>query len=185
MRRWDKYCEENTYLVLFFSFCFQESSFSTSVSLTPPGSSSLASGPNFILRRRPAVEEKRALCKAPSVASSWQPWTPVPQAGEKPLPAENAPEDSLFLPPLARATLPGCWRVRGSGTGRSPSTLRRSHLCSTWMMKTYGPLMCDMQRPGVPERWRCDSVSLLRWRTEANGTHSGGTHPAGFWFCYI
>lgn len=46
------------------------------------------------------MEEKRALCKAPSVASSWQPWTPVPQAGEKPLSAENAPapEDSLFLP---------------------------------------------------------------------------------------
>lgn len=44
------------------------------------------------------MEEKRALCKAPSVASAWQPWTPVPQAGEKLSSAENAPEDSLFMP---------------------------------------------------------------------------------------
>ncbi|XP_051038126.1 pleckstrin homology domain-containing family A member 2 isoform X2 [Phodopus roborovskii] len=76
----------------------REPSFSRSISLTRPGSSSLPSGPNSILRRRPAMEEKRALCKAPSVASSWQPWTPVPQAGEKLLSAENAPEDSLFVP---------------------------------------------------------------------------------------
>ncbi|XP_040587927.1 pleckstrin homology domain-containing family A member 2 isoform X2 [Mesocricetus auratus] len=76
----------------------REPSFSRSISLTRPGSSSLPSGPNSILRRRPAAEEKRALCKAPSVASSWQPWTPVPQAGEKLLSAENVPEDSLFMP---------------------------------------------------------------------------------------
>lgn len=77
----------------------REPSFSRSISLPRPGSSGLTSGPNSILsRRRPPAEEKRALCKAPSMASSWQPWTPVPQAKEKLLSAENAPEDSLFMP---------------------------------------------------------------------------------------
>uniref|UniRef100_A0A2K6SUD4 Pleckstrin homology domain containing A2 n=1 Tax=Saimiri boliviensis boliviensis TaxID=39432 RepID=A0A2K6SUD4_SAIBB len=77
----------------------REVSFSRSISLTRPGSSSLSSGPNSILcRGRPPVEEKKVLCKAPSVASSWQPWTPVPQAGEKLLPAEETSEDSLFMP---------------------------------------------------------------------------------------
>ncbi|XP_029424420.1 pleckstrin homology domain-containing family A member 2 isoform X3 [Nannospalax galili] len=83
----------------------REASFSRSISLTRPGSSSLASGPNSVLsRRQPPVEEKKALCKAPSVASSWQPWTPVPQAGEKLLPAEEAPQDSLFMPGGGNAT---------------------------------------------------------------------------------
>ncbi|XP_028708433.1 pleckstrin homology domain-containing family A member 2 isoform X2 [Macaca thibetana thibetana] len=77
----------------------RETSFSRSISLTRPGISSLSSGPNSILcRGRPPLEEKKALCKAPSVASSWQPWTPVPQTGEKLLPAGEASEDSLFTP---------------------------------------------------------------------------------------
>ncbi|XP_011926130.1 PREDICTED: pleckstrin homology domain-containing family A member 2 isoform X2 [Cercocebus atys] len=77
----------------------RETSFSRSISLTRPGISSLSSGPNSILcRGRPPLEEKKALCKAPSVVSSWQPWTPVPQTGEKLLPAGEASEDSLFTP---------------------------------------------------------------------------------------
>lgn len=86
----------------------REPSFSRSISLTRPGTSSLTSGPNSILsRRRPPAEEKRALCKAPSVASSWQPWTPVPQAEEKLLSAENAPKDSLFMPNPGESTASG------------------------------------------------------------------------------
>ncbi|NXE40401.1 PKHA2 protein, partial [Ptilorrhoa leucosticta] len=55
-----------------------------------PGGSSAASQP------RPAAEERRALCKAPST-SSWQPWTPVPQAeGQRP-----ALRDSALVPALA------------------------------------------------------------------------------------
>ncbi|XP_075412753.1 pleckstrin homology domain-containing family A member 2 isoform X1 [Tenrec ecaudatus] len=82
----------------------REMSFSRSVSLTRPGSSSLASGPNPVLYRgRPPAEEKKTLCKAPSVASSWQPWTPVPQAGETLLPAEAIPEDSFFTPRLGES----------------------------------------------------------------------------------
>lgn len=73
-----------------------------------------------------------------------------------------------------RATPQGCWPALESGTGRSPSTPRRSHLCSTWMMKTYGPLTCDAQCFGMQERRGCDSSSLPWWRTEANGTCSGG-----------
>ncbi|NXX83963.1 PKHA2 protein, partial [Urocolius indicus] len=44
-------------------------------------------------------EERRTLCKAPST-SSWQPWTPVPQAeGKRPLPGEMpTPRDSLVAP---------------------------------------------------------------------------------------
>uniref|UniRef100_A0A2K5KA74 PH domain-containing protein n=1 Tax=Colobus angolensis palliatus TaxID=336983 RepID=A0A2K5KA74_COLAP len=77
----------------------RETSFSRSISLTRPGISSLSSGPNSILGRgRPPLEEKKALCKAPSVASSWQPWTPVPQTGEKLLTAGETSEDSLFTP---------------------------------------------------------------------------------------
>ncbi|XP_063467021.1 pleckstrin homology domain-containing family A member 2 isoform X5 [Symphalangus syndactylus] len=91
----------------------RETSFSRSISLTRPGSSSLSSGPNSILcRGRPSLEEKKALCKAPSVASSWQPWTPVPQAGEKLLPPGETSEDSLFTP------RPG----EGSAAGVLPSS---------------------------------------------------------------
>ncbi|XP_058289585.1 pleckstrin homology domain-containing family A member 2 isoform X2 [Hylobates moloch] len=91
----------------------RETSFSRSISLTRPGSSSLSGGPNSILcRGRPPLEEKKALCKAPSVASSWQPWTPVPQAGEKLLPPGETSEDSLFTP------RPG----EGSAAGVLPSS---------------------------------------------------------------
>lgn len=83
-------------------------SFSRSISLTRAGSSSLSGGPNSVLRRgRLPVEEKKVLCKAPSVASSWQPWTPVPQASEKLLPTEETPEDSLFAPRLGESNATG------------------------------------------------------------------------------
>ncbi|KAJ8786447.1 hypothetical protein J1605_006228 [Eschrichtius robustus] len=86
----------------------REMSFSRSISLTRSGSSSLSGGPNSVLcRGRPPLEERRALCKAPSVASSWQPWTPVPQAGEKLLPTEETPEDSLFMPRLGESSTSG------------------------------------------------------------------------------
>ncbi|XP_058381238.1 pleckstrin homology domain-containing family A member 2 isoform X3 [Diceros bicornis minor] len=86
----------------------REMSFSRSISLTRSGNSSLSGGPNSVLcRGRPPVEEKKALCKAPSVASSWQPWTPVPQAGEKLLPAEETPEDSFFTPRLGESSAAG------------------------------------------------------------------------------
>ncbi|KAM5264719.1 pleckstrin homology domain-containing family A member 2 isoform 2-T2 [Ctenodactylus gundi] len=86
----------------------REVSFSRSISLTRPGSSSLTGGPNSVLYRgRPPVEEKKALCKAPSVASSWQPWTPVPQVEEKLLSAGETPEDSLFMPRLADSSTAG------------------------------------------------------------------------------
>ncbi|XP_040826380.1 pleckstrin homology domain-containing family A member 2 [Ochotona curzoniae] len=78
----------------------RELSFSRSISLTRPGSSSLSGGVNSVLGRRPPVEEKKTLCKAPSVAASWQPWTPVPQATEKMLPTEETLGDPLFLPRL-------------------------------------------------------------------------------------
>ncbi|XP_006900336.1 PREDICTED: pleckstrin homology domain-containing family A member 2-like [Elephantulus edwardii] len=79
----------------------RELSFSRSISLTRPGSSSISGGPNSVLHKgRPPVEEKKSLiCKGPStvsMVSSWQPWTPVPQAGEKLPPAEETLEDSLF-----------------------------------------------------------------------------------------
>ncbi|XP_054421964.1 pleckstrin homology domain-containing family A member 2 isoform X2 [Pteronotus mesoamericanus] len=86
----------------------RELSFSRSISLTRSGSSSLSGGPNSVFcRGRPPVEEKKALCKAPSVASSWQPWTPVPQAGEKLHPAEETPEDSLFTSRLGESNTSG------------------------------------------------------------------------------
>ncbi|XP_023593633.1 pleckstrin homology domain-containing family A member 2 isoform X3 [Trichechus manatus latirostris] len=86
----------------------REMSFSRSISLTRPGSSSLSGVPNSILYRgRPPAEEKKTLCKAPSAASSWQPWTPVPQAREKMLPAEETPEDSLIMPRLGESKTAG------------------------------------------------------------------------------
>ncbi|NXO37523.1 PKHA2 protein, partial [Locustella ochotensis] len=57
----------------------REMSFARSASTARPGGSSGPSQP------RPSAEERRALCRGPST-SSWQPWTPVPQA-EGPLPA--------------------------------------------------------------------------------------------------
>lgn len=69
------------------------------------------------------MEEKKALCKAPSVASSWQPWTPVPQAGEKLLPAQETPEDSFLAPRLgdsnAAGVLPGA-RMRHRSEPQHP-----------------------------------------------------------------
>ncbi|KAM6220447.1 pleckstrin homology domain-containing family A member 2 isoform 2-T2 [Rhynchocyon petersi] len=85
----------------------REMSFSRSISLTRPGSSSLSGGPNSVLHRVRPVEEKKSLCKAPSLASSWQPWTPVPQAGEKLLPAEETLEDSLFTPRMGESNAAG------------------------------------------------------------------------------
>ncbi|NXW60060.1 PKHA2 protein, partial [Eurystomus gularis] len=68
----------------------REMSFMRSISVVKPGGSSALS------QQRPALEEKRALCKAPS-SSSWQPWTPVPQAeGKQPAPAPL--RDSVFAP---------------------------------------------------------------------------------------
>ncbi|NXM43139.1 PKHA2 protein, partial [Gymnorhina tibicen] len=69
----------------------REMSFVRSTSMARPGGSSAPSQP------RPAAEERRALCKAPST-SSWQPWTPVPQAeGQRPAPLR----DSGPVPALA------------------------------------------------------------------------------------
>lgn len=86
----------------------RDMSFSRSISLTRSGSSSLSGGPNSVFcRGRPPAEEKRALCKAPSVASSWQPWTPVPQAGEKLHPPEETLEDSLFTSRLGESNTSG------------------------------------------------------------------------------
>ncbi|NXR04347.1 PKHA2 protein, partial [Sagittarius serpentarius] len=72
----------------------REISFMRSTSMVKPGTSSALS------QQRQAAEERRALCKAPST-SSWQPWTPVPQAeGKQPVPEEvPAPlRDSVFVP---------------------------------------------------------------------------------------
>ena len=101
----------NLLLLFFFSSLFyfpQEMSFSRSISLTRPGSSSLSGGPNSILcRGRAPGEERKTLCKAPSLTSSWQPWTPVPQAREKLLPTEETAEDSLFTPRLGESSTSG------------------------------------------------------------------------------
>lgn len=74
----------------------REMSFMRSSFAARPGGSSGASQP------RPPAEERRASSKAPST-SSWQPWTPVPQAeGQRPalggLPAPL--RDSVFVPAL-------------------------------------------------------------------------------------
>ncbi|NWH96861.1 PKHA2 protein, partial [Tichodroma muraria] len=70
----------------------REMSFVRSTSVARPG------GPSGPCQPRPSAEERRALCKAPST-SSWQPWTPVPQAeGQRPALGElPAPlRDSAF-----------------------------------------------------------------------------------------
>ncbi|NWW59702.1 PKHA2 protein, partial [Ifrita kowaldi] len=62
----------------------REMSFVRCTSTARPGGSSAPSQP------RPAAEERRALCKAPST-SSWQPWTPVPPAeGQRPAPLRDS-----------------------------------------------------------------------------------------------
>uniref|UniRef100_A0A663MIE9 Pleckstrin homology domain containing A2 n=1 Tax=Athene cunicularia TaxID=194338 RepID=A0A663MIE9_ATHCN len=76
-----------------------EMSFMRSTSVAKPGGSS--GGP----QQKQAVEERRALCRAPpsSSSSSWQPWTPVPQAGgRQPVPGEvsTSTRDSVFTPAL-------------------------------------------------------------------------------------
>ncbi|NXH23921.1 PKHA2 protein, partial [Myiagra hebetior] len=71
----------------------REMSFVRCTSMARPGGSSAPSQP------RPAAEERRALCKAPST-SSWQPWTPVPQAeGQRPAPLRDSV--SVSVPALA------------------------------------------------------------------------------------
>ncbi|NWV27886.1 PKHA2 protein, partial [Origma solitaria] len=70
----------------------REMSFVRSASMARSGGSSVPSQP------RPAAEERRALCRAPST-SSWQPWTPVPQAEGK-RPALGELRDSGFVPTL-------------------------------------------------------------------------------------
>ncbi|XP_026718834.1 pleckstrin homology domain-containing family A member 2 [Athene cunicularia] len=77
----------------------REMSFMRSTSVAKPGGSS--GGP----QQKQAVEERRALCRAPpsSSSSSWQPWTPVPQAGgRQPVPGEvsTSTRDSVFTPAL-------------------------------------------------------------------------------------
>ncbi|NWT80267.1 PKHA2 protein, partial [Lanius ludovicianus] len=62
----------------------REMSFVRCTSMARSGGSSAPSQP------RPAAEERRALCKVPST-SSWQPWTPVPQAeGQRPAPLRDS-----------------------------------------------------------------------------------------------
>nr|XP_033806177.1 pleckstrin homology domain-containing family A member 2 [Geotrypetes seraphini]XP_033806178.1 pleckstrin homology domain-containing family A member 2 [Geotrypetes seraphini]XP_033806179.1 pleckstrin homology domain-containing family A member 2 [Geotrypetes seraphini] len=58
---------------------YKEAAFSRSNSLNQPG----ASYPSSSSGVKKAGEEKRSLCKAPSVTSSWQRWTPVLQREEK------------------------------------------------------------------------------------------------------
>ncbi|NXB66783.1 PKHA2 protein, partial [Struthidea cinerea] len=75
----------------------REMSFVRCTSMARPGGSSAPAQP------RPAAEERRALCKAPST-SSWQPWTPVPQAeGQRPAPLR----DSVPVPVPALAERDG------------------------------------------------------------------------------
>ncbi|NXX97912.1 PKHA2 protein, partial [Centropus bengalensis] len=71
----------------------REISFMRSSFMVKPGGSSAPSP------QRQAGGERRALCKAPST-SSWQPWTPVPQAEGKQLVPQEVPalRDSVFLP---------------------------------------------------------------------------------------
>ncbi|NWH65536.1 PKHA2 protein, partial [Geococcyx californianus] len=72
----------------------REMTFMRSSSTLRPGGSSAPSP------QRQAAGERRALCKAPST-SSWQPWTPVPQAEGKQPVLEEVPaplRDSVFLP---------------------------------------------------------------------------------------
>ncbi|NXQ62875.1 PKHA2 protein, partial [Anthoscopus minutus] len=83
----------------------REMSFVRSTSTARPGGSSGLSQP------RPLVEERRALCKAPSTCS-WQPWTPVPQAegqrGELPAPLG----DSVLALPERQGTATHGTRLR-------------------------------------------------------------------------
>ncbi|XP_044519489.1 pleckstrin homology domain-containing family A member 2 [Gracilinanus agilis] len=76
----------------------KEMSFSRSVSLSRPGSSTFSGVPTpTSCRGRPPGEEKKGPYKAPFVASSWQPWTPVPQADDKVLLNEETSRGSPFM----------------------------------------------------------------------------------------
>ncbi|NXY07627.1 PKHA2 protein, partial [Pteruthius melanotis] len=71
----------------------REMSFVRSASLARPGGSSAPSQP-----RPAAAEERRALCRAPCT-SSWQPWTPVPQAeGQRPAPLGDSGREGRAAP---------------------------------------------------------------------------------------
>ncbi|KAM6235087.1 pleckstrin homology domain-containing family A member 2 [Porphyrio hochstetteri] len=69
----------------------REMSFMRPTTLSKAGASSAPS------RQRQAAEERRALCKTPST-SSWQPWTPVPQAEGKQEEVPAVLRDSVFAP---------------------------------------------------------------------------------------
>ncbi|NXO01502.1 PKHA2 protein, partial [Rhinopomastus cyanomelas] len=79
--------------------CPRDISFMRSSSMVKP----LGGCSPALTLQRPALEERRALGKTLS-SSSWQPWTPVPQAeGQQPA-LEELPamlRDSLFAPALA------------------------------------------------------------------------------------
>ncbi|XP_072491236.1 pleckstrin homology domain-containing family A member 2 [Notamacropus eugenii] len=101
----------------------KEMSFSRSISLSRPGSSNFSSVPNSTpFRGRPLGEEKKAPCKAPFIASSWQPWTPVPQADEKLLLDEETPGGSPFMSRLGEgdATMLSSSRVRHRSEPQHP-----------------------------------------------------------------
>ncbi|XP_050796080.1 pleckstrin homology domain-containing family A member 2 isoform X2 [Gopherus flavomarginatus] len=80
----------------------REMSFARSVSsMNRPGCSNLSSSliPSLPRMRQPG-DERKALCKTPSIPS-WQPWTPVPQPGGKqPMREEMTRHmrDSVFVP---------------------------------------------------------------------------------------
>ncbi|XP_030057769.1 pleckstrin homology domain-containing family A member 2 [Microcaecilia unicolor] len=70
---------------------YKEAAFSRSNSLNQPGVSYPSSSFNPVPSGlRKVGEEKKSLCKSPSVTSSWQPWTPVPQKeGRQPTTTET------------------------------------------------------------------------------------------------
>ncbi|XP_074143399.1 pleckstrin homology domain-containing family A member 2 [Sminthopsis crassicaudata] len=101
----------------------KEMSFSRSISLSRPGSSNFSGVPNSTpCRGRPSGEEKKAPCKAPFIASSWQPWTPVPQAEEKLLLDEETSGGSPFMPRLGErdASMLSSSRVRHRSEPQHP-----------------------------------------------------------------
>ncbi|NWZ72114.1 PKHA2 protein, partial [Acrocephalus arundinaceus] len=66
-----------------------------------PGGSSGPSQP------RPSVEERRALCRGPST-SSWQPWTPVPQAeGQRTVLGQQPAPPGVSVPEQGGTATPG------------------------------------------------------------------------------
>ncbi|XP_043845364.1 pleckstrin homology domain-containing family A member 2 isoform X2 [Dromiciops gliroides] len=100
----------------------KEMSFSRSISLSRPGSSNFSGVPNSTPCRGRPGEEKKAPYKAPFIASSWQPWTPVPQADEKLLLDEESPGGSPFMSRLGEgdATVLSSSRVRHRSEPQHP-----------------------------------------------------------------